>query len=563
MIKQFMGTVYPASNYSGRTKWTVGKRIAVLTAVASAITLLVGGASLVSLSKIEGYSQTSVNVYLSEWGTSAAFDLAVRKAGFEYQQYKLTQDDQYFDQALSRFKKINGEMGELNDYVANFDVPVLEKKIVGMQDAIDRYHENLLAYRRLSQSVEKDTLGSTADRLAEADANVYEAYEDLLARSAEVSEAAEKGARDLAELTQETVKHYEWVIGLLALASVIVAGLFGLFTGRKVSGILQQIIRRLSNGADQVNASSTQLSGSSQELAGSSGQQAASLQQTTSSLEEMSSQIRQTADNSSEAEVAVRETRDLVERGVQAMLRMTEAMGAIKQSSDETSKIIKTIDDIAFQTNLLALNAAVEAARAGEAGKGFAVVAEEVRNLAQRSAEAARNTSELIQTSQENTVRGTDVANEVSENLQKIEENASSVSTLIVEISAASKEQAVGIKQMNSVMAEMDGVVQGNASASEETASAAEELSAQAGELSNVVEELMALAGGSNRVDFGEYSAAPSTYAPGKGRSDHGHKRSAGRSNGSGHKVQPAKPAVKHSEASELIPFGDEDFADF
>lgn len=286
-----------------------------------------------------------------------------------------------------------------------------------------------------------------------------------------------------------------WNSVIILLLVILLGTSVAWYFSNAINRNLKRIIARLDSGAAQVNASSEQLSSSSQELADSSSQQAASLQETTSSLEEMSSQITQTAGNSTEAEKAVDDVQKLIEKGSQAMVRMDKAMEKIQQSSSKTSKIIKTIDDIAFQTNLLALNAAVEAARAGEAGKGFAVVAEEVRSLAQRSAEAAQNTSELIQSSQESSEQGASVAAEVSENLKLIEKNASSVGALVVEISAASKEQATGIKQLNSVMSDMDTVVQGNASASEETASSAEELSSQSLELSKIVDEMAALVG--------------------------------------------------------------------
>jgi methyl-accepting chemotaxis protein len=184
--------------------------------------------------------------------------------------------------------------------------------------------------------------------------------------------------------------------------------------------------------------------------------------------------------------------------GVESMKRMSEAIDKIKNSASETAKIIKTIDEIAFQTNLLALNAAVEAARAGEAGKGFAVVAEEVRNLARRSAEAAKNTADLIEGSTKNAEAGVAVTNEVAKNLQKIQEVASKVATLIAEIAAASKEQSQGIDQVNTAVSEMDKVVQQNAANAEESASASEELSSQAQELSAMVLELTAIVGGSN-----------------------------------------------------------------
>jgi methyl-accepting chemotaxis protein len=169
------------------------------------------------------------------------------------------------------------------------------------------------------------------------------------------------------------------------------------------------------------------------------------------------------------------------------MSRMSTSIQKIKESSDQTAKIVKTIDEIAMQTNLLALNAAVEAARAGEAGRGFAVVAEEVRNLAQRSAQAAKNTADMIGESVRNADDGVKIATEVSTSFDRIAGSSKKVNDLIAEIAAASKEQAAGIKQVNDAVSQMDKVTQQNAANAEESASASEELSSQAAELQAMV----------------------------------------------------------------------------
>ncbi len=205
------------------------------------------------------------------------------------------------------------------------------------------------------------------------------------------------------------------------------------------------------------------------------------------------------AENSSQAKGLMDETTNLAVKANASMKDLRAAMVQISQASDQTAKIIKTIDEIAFQTNLLALNAAVEAARAGEAGAGFAVVAEEVRNLAQRAADAAKNTAQLIEQNLQNIKTGSELVAVTDEDFDRVEEHSHKVGQLISEIAAASKEQKQGIDQLNQGVAQMDKVTQQNAAGAEESAAAAEELSAQAATMREVVGRLSALVQGGGR----------------------------------------------------------------
>ncbi|MCE5271569.1 methyl-accepting chemotaxis protein [bacterium] len=254
-------------------------------------------------------------------------------------------------------------------------------------------------------------------------------------------------------------------------------------------GSLGEALVQVSEAVEQVNAASTQISSGSQSLAQGANEQASALEEISASLEQMSSMTRQNADNAHQAKELSLDSRQSAEEGQRAMQKMVEAIDRIKASSDETAKIVKTIDEIAFQTNLLALNAAVEAARAGDAGKGFAVVAEEVRSLAQRSAEAAKNTAQMIDDSVRNAENGVNITSEVASALGKIAASASKTNELISEIASAAKEQSQGIEQVNVAVSRLDEVTQSNASNSEESASAAEELNSQSSELHHMLAE--------------------------------------------------------------------------
>ncbi len=283
------------------------------------------------------------------------------------------------------------------------------------------------------------------------------------------------------------------IAGILALA-IGIAGAVLLVIG--LNRVLKRISASLAEGAEQVAAAAGQVSGSSQSLASGSSQQAASLEETSSALEEMSSMSKRNADNAAHAKSLSDETRTAADIGAAKVAEMQTAMAAIKASSDDVSKIIKTIDEIAFQTNILALNAAVEAARAGEAGAGFAVVADEVRSLAQRAAGSAKETAGKIDESVQRSAQGVAISEEVAKALAEIRTKATGMDALVVEISTATSEQTRGIAQVNDAVSQMNTITQANASNAEESAAAAEELTAQAASQRQAVDELQALVEG-------------------------------------------------------------------
>lgn len=288
---------------------------------------------------------------------------------------------------------------------------------------------------------------------------------------------------------------------VVGLATVCLAIVVILLLVRSIVKPMNHMVQELTEAASRVAMGAGQVSHSSQQLAEGASEQAASIEETSSSLEEMSSMTRQNADHASEARTMTGEAQVQLDGANRRMDELVGAIQEIKRSSEETSKIIKTIDEIAFQTNLLALNAAVEAARAGEAGAGFAVVADEVRNLAMRAADAAKNTSTLIESTVRAVKRGSDLTEATREAFANNLTIAQKIGGLVEEIAAASSEQAQGIEQINRAVGEMDKVVQSVAANAEESAAASEEMNSQAEQMNGFVAGLVALVGGNTNGD--------------------------------------------------------------
>ncbi len=289
-----------------------------------------------------------------------------------------------------------------------------------------------------------------------------------------------------------------WAMIGISVICVLAALIFLRFLARGIVKPFRNIIQTLNEIAGEVTSASDMLSSVSQNVSEGASEQAASVEETSSSLEEISSMISRNADNSDEADRLMQESARSMDGANVSLRELTASMDDMLKASQETFRIIKTIDEIAFQTNLLALNAAIEAARAGQAGAGFAVVADEVRNLALRSTDAAKNTAALIEKTVRQIESGATVVNRTNEAFADLARTRRKVEELIKGIAAASQEQARGTEQVTKAVIEMGQVTQRNAAGTEESASASEELNTQADQMKTAAEELMRLVGGAH-----------------------------------------------------------------
>ena len=353
----------------------------------------------------------------------------------------------------------------------------------------------ILAQLTSVQALWKDFSGNvnTVLRLA-PETNTALAY--INGHNVELLKEMNKGVGMYEKQSKEKVATLSMISMIIVGVTAVVIVMTWFIIVRPLIKTLKEIIDNLTGGSDQIAAATEQISASSQSLAQGSSEQASSLEETSASMEEMSSVTKQNANNAEEAAKLVELCSSAANNGNNAVGDMSHSMEEINTSSKKIAEITKVIDGIAFQTNLLALNAAVEAARAGEHGKGFAVVAEEVRNLAQRSATAAKDTTSLIDDCVAKANNGAQIAGKGKEALEEIVNNVKKVTDLTKEIANASGEQSDGIDQVGKAVQEMDSVTQQNAANAEETASASEELAAQSLTLKDQVSVLASQVGG-------------------------------------------------------------------
>lgn len=419
---------------------------------------------------------------------------------FENSRAQLTRDAAAVTHLRDQFVEIDKSLDTLKALTVH---PIHLRQIQGVREAAD-------VYRKAVEGVGTEWLALEAMRrkMEDAAAGVLSKTEEL----------ARTGEQQVENVGGEVFRKLGFASSALLYgmaASSILGLILGYFIIRSITGPIRRIIAGLTDGAQEVASAAGQVSGAAQSLAAGSSRQAASIEETSSALEEMSSMTRRNADSASEADRLMAETQQVVSATNESMQKLTRSMSEIALASEETSKIIKTIDEIAFQTNLLALNAAVEAARAGQAGAGFAVVADEVRTLAMRAAEAAKNTAGLIEGTVGKVRDGSDLVARAGEAFSNVADRSSKIAGIVAEISVASHEHAKGIQQVNSAVAELDKITQQNAAGAEESASAAEEMSAQAETMKQMIDGLVAMVG---KDGVKRHPPADATHEPAQGR---------------------------------------------
>ena len=403
-------------------------------------------------------------------------------------------DSATFEKHLAGFTKeetaTRDSLNALRELMAKQGLPTtnVETALRVQTELGEKYRAALKSYVATNQSS-----AQVVDKLVRGiDRAPTEAIENLVT-TVNAFEAANTAGDEQLMARQERTIQILFIAGS-ALGVLFALGL-GLYLSRSLSRQIRGVVNHLTESSSQVSSASNMIQASSQSLAEGASEQAASLEETGASLEEMASMARRNAENAKSANELSQKTRTCADQGWQAMQQLSGAVADIRQSSDNISKIIRTIDEIAFQTNILALNAAVEAARAGEAGAGFAVVADEVRNLAQRSALAARETAEKIEDSITKSRNGEAFTKRVGDNLQEILTSARQLDQLVAQIATASSEQSQGANQISIAVSQVDKVTQSNAATAEESASAATELASQADALRQAIAELSALVG--------------------------------------------------------------------
>ena len=535
-----------------KSKMTVGKKFALTGALLMALTVTLGVVTLVGLASLEGSVHSLSDDALG--GVSACSKVEADMLEFRGDALKhigatSSSDKAAIERDMERLKPaIDQGLAEYEKTIFQAEDRELFSKI---KPALERYYrlwDEVLPISRAGNNGE-----AYAKYVKEGNALFAEAKQAVKAetdynrRNGELYKAAASAA----------ASHARSLTWLLLSASVLSGCTFLFLIVRSVNRALLRVVSEMRDGADQVAAAASQVSSASQSLAQGSSEQAASIEQTSASTEEINSMSQKNAENSKVAAENMVEAAGRVEEANRNLEQMVSSMNEINASSEKISKIIKVIDEIAFQTNILALNAAVEAARAGEAGMGFAVVADEVRNLAQRCAQAAKDTAGLIEESISKSNDGKTKLDQVAKAVGSITESATKVKMLVDEVKLGSEEQARGIEQVATAITQMEKVTQTTAANAEQSASASEELSAQSDTLRAIVARLNGMVGGGS-----EHSVSHANTV------HHAAARTRGAAVSSA--AWPAKPVNVHQEPAPVpVPGGknsfplDDDFKEF
>ncbi len=490
------------------SQMTVGKKLTLIGALLIGLTIILGIVTLIGLRSYDKVVTSLADDSLAGVSACGKVEAAFLELRGDAWKRLGSQEQGDIEQTDSEIQRLKGEiaagMKEIQAAIYSDEERQINQKI---DPALVRYYDLWQRVAAVSSSGKREE----ADRQFVAANTVFK--EIRTAIGAETEYNRQLGVKYTAEAlaTGARVKLLTWLVLLLSVG--LGSGALYLVV-RSLTRVLRQTVTELTEGAGQVASASAQVASSSQALAQGSSEQAASLEETSASSEEITSMTQKNAENSSTAATLMTDVDQRVTEGNRTLQEMMQSMQEITGSSDKISKIIKVIDEIAFQTNILALNAAVEAARAGEAGMGFAVVADEVRSLAQRSAQAAKDTSALIEESINKSNEGGTRLQRVADVMRAITESTVKVKTLVDEVNLGSQEQSRGIQQISKAIAQMDQVTQSTAASAEEGASASQQLSAQAEAMDHAVRKLSRLVDSSGETDFRR--PAKRTLAPAK-----------------------------------------------